>query len=120
MKKKIVPDPEVPEIGGSSPKWGMAQSTTAESSRWQKPICIRVLSTRQCRGQRVQHSRIFSSRAIFSFNFILPGILISFFQCHARMKHEPISFAYIRMLSDFKQCNHGVVALMSKLIRLRN
>ena len=52
--KKRVPAPPVPEMGGSSPKWGRARERTASGPRPQNPVFPSRRLTRHSRGQRVQ------------------------------------------------------------------
>jgi hypothetical protein len=55
-EKKTVPDPRVPEIGGSSPKWSEAAATFASAPAPQKPASRAARSAPHSRGQS-RHSR---------------------------------------------------------------
>ena len=70
--KKIVPEPDLPLITGSSPKWSRAWETEARRPVWQTPSAPFVRSTRQSRGQSVQadssgerRARAFSTSSSF-------------------------------------------------------
>src|SRR3990172_10174601 len=63
--KKMVPEPNLPTRGLSSPKWGPQLDTTGLSETPQKPSSPAVLSTPHLLGQRVQFLRSSSASKTF-------------------------------------------------------
>ncbi|MFO7707039.1 MAG: hypothetical protein R6V84_02615 [Desulfobacterales bacterium] len=53
VREKIVPDPNSPTRGLSSPKWGVKPDTRAKRPVRHIPSSPAIRSTRQVRGQRV-------------------------------------------------------------------
>jgi len=53
MRKKIVPEPVLPEMQGSSPKCALKLATSAQRDVPQAPRCFRR-STPHATGQRLQ------------------------------------------------------------------
>jgi hypothetical protein len=71
LLKNIVPLPEVPEIGGSSPWWAIKLKILGNTAVWQKPTLFFSRLTRQRRGQIWQDSRDKNRESAMFFNFPL-------------------------------------------------
>ena len=72
----MVPEPPVPEMGGSSPWWGMAVDITMSLPAPQKPFSPAVLSALHLWGQRVQWENTLFNLLIISLNAILIKLLV--------------------------------------------